>query len=60
MAITTHVMGINAQTLAETDPETADYFVVAEVEYVNGSPRLKAGDFNLKQHPKPRKEVPNV
>lgn len=33
MAITTHVMGINAQTLAETDPETADYFVVTEVEY---------------------------
>ena len=26
----------------------------------NGSPRLKAGDFNLKLHPKPRKEVPNV
>ena len=27
---------------------------------LNGSPRLKAGDFNLKLHPKPRKEVPNV
>lgn len=27
---------------------------------LNGSPRLKPGDFNLKLHPKPRKEVPNV
>lgn len=27
---------------------------------LNGSPRLKAGDFNLKLHPKPRKEASNV
>ena len=27
---------------------------------LNGSPRLKPGDFNLKLHPKPRKEAPNV
>ena len=32
----------------------------APVELFNGSPRLKPGDFNLKLHPKPRKEVPNV
>ena len=27
---------------------------------LNGSPRLKPGDFNLKLHPKPRREAPDV
>ena len=37
-----------------------DYAITCCLTCVNGSPRLKPGDFNLKLHPKPRKEVPNV
>ena len=40
--------------------ERRDHDLDADQDSLNGSPRLKAGDFNLKLHPKPRKEASNV
>ena len=49
----------NARGRRASRAEVADYFFSALG--FNGSPRLKAGDFKLRQQPKPtRKAAPNV
>lgn len=48
-----------AHDVAEALVRTFD-LKAEDLRFVNGSPRLKPGDFNLKPHSIPRKEAPNV
>lgn len=52
--------GRRVETINDADGWLVNVWRAIQLSPLNGSPRLKAGDFNLKLHPKPRKEVPNV